>query len=140
MTGLGYDVLATVAYGGVGTLLMALGFVLVDVATPGKLPELIWRDGNRNAAVVLGSGLLGVGMIVTTAILTSADELAAGLLSTAIYGLIGIALMAVAFVLIDVVTPGKLGATLTDPEPQPAAWITAVVHVAISAIIAASVS
>lgn len=139
MTELG-GVLATVAYGGVGTLLMAVGFLLVDLATPGKLRELIWTEANRNAAVVLASGLLGVGLIVTTAVLTSEDSLAAGLLSTFLYGLTGLALMSVSFVLLDLVTPGKLGEILTRPEPHPAAWVTAAVHVSISAIIAASVT
>lgn len=139
MTELG-GVLATVAYGGVGTILMAVGFLLVDLATPGKLRELIWTEANRNAAVVLASGLLGVGLIVTTAVLTSEDSLAAGLLSTFLYGLTGLALMSVSFVLLDLVTPGKLGEILTRPEPHPAAWVTAAVHVSISAIIAASVT
>lgn len=74
--------LATLAYGAVGTVLMALGFVLVDLATPGKLRELIWVQGNRNASVLLASGLLGVGVIVTTAIITSDTDLVTGLMST----------------------------------------------------------
>lgn len=63
MTELLDGVLATLAYGAVGTALMALGFALVDLATPGKLRDLIWAQGNRNAAILLASGLLGVGVI-----------------------------------------------------------------------------
>ncbi|MGH3452121.1 MAG: DUF350 domain-containing protein [Haloechinothrix sp.] len=132
--------LATIAYGAIGTVLMALGFLLVDLATPGKLRELIWAQGNRNASILLGSGLLGVGIIVTTAILTSENDLLAGLLSTVVYGLIGLVLMSVAFILLDIATPGKLGAILSQPEPHPAAWVSAAVHLAISAIIAGAIS
>lgn len=140
MTELDDGVLATLAYGGLGTALMALGFLLVDLATPGKLRDLIWSQGNRNAAVLLVSGLVGVGLIVSTAILTSDDGLAAGLLSTLLYGVIGLVLMSVGFVLLDLATPGKLGEILTRPEPHPAAWVSAAVHLALSAIIAASIS
>lgn len=140
MADLAYGILATIAYGAVGTALMALGFLLVDLATPGKLRELIWVHGNRNASVLLGSGLIGVGVIVTTAILTSDDALGAGLLSTVIYGLIGLVLMSVSFVLLDVATPGKLGEILSREEPHPAAWVSAAVHLSISAIIAGAIT
>jgi uncharacterized membrane protein YjfL (UPF0719 family) len=131
---------AAAAYSGVGVLLMAVGYVLVDLATPGKLRDLIWVERNRNAALLLASGLLGVGVIVTAAILSSEDTLAAGLLSTLGYGLLGLVVMAVAFVVLDLATPGRLGDILSEPEPHPAAWVSAAVHLAISAIIAAAIS
>ncbi len=139
-TTIGAGLLSALAFGAVGTLLLALGYVLVDLVTPGKLHEQIWVDRNRNAALVLVSGLAGVAIIVTTAILTSEDGLAAGLLSTALYGVLGIVFMAVAFLLLDVATPGKLGALLVQEEPHPAVWITATINVALGAIIAAAIS
>ena len=140
MPDLVYGILATLAYGAVGTVLMALGFVLVDLATPGKLRELIWVQGNRNASVLLASGLLGVGIIVTTAILVSETALGPGLLSTVVYGLIGLVLMAVAFVILDIATPGRLGEILAQERPHPAAWVSAAVHISISSIIAAAIT
>lgn len=140
MPDLVYGILATLAYGVVGTALMALGFALVDLATPGKLRELIWVEGNRNASVLLGSGLLGVGIIVTTAILVSETALGAGLLSTVVYGLIGLVLMSVAFVILDIATPGKLGEILAQERPHPAAWVSAAVHISISSIIAGAIT
>lgn len=134
------SLLAGLAYGAVGIALMAIGFGLVDLATPGKLRELIWVERNHNAAVILISGLVGVGVIVTTAILTSEDGLAEGLLSTLAYGLLGLALMSVAFVLLDAITPGRLGEIVASPESHPAAWVSAANHVALSAIIAAAIS
>lgn len=130
----------TVAYAVVGIVLMGLGYGLVDLLTPGKLGELIWRDRNPNAALVLLSGLAGVGLIVVTAILTSDDAIGRGLVSTVVYGLLGILLMGVSFLLLDALTPGKLGETVTEHALHPAAWVTAVVHLAVAGIIAASVT
>ena len=62
---------------------------------------------------------------VTAAILSSEDTLAAGLLSTLGYGLLGLVVMAVAFVVLDLATPGRLGDILSEPEPHPAAWVSA---------------
>jgi uncharacterized membrane protein YjfL (UPF0719 family) len=130
----------TVAYAVVGVVLMGLGYGLVDLLTPGKLGELIWRERNPNAALVLLSGLAGVGLIVVTAILTSDDAIVRGLLSTVVYGLLGIVLMGAAFLLLDALTPGRLGETVTEHALHPAAWVTAVVHLAVAGIIAASVT
>ena len=100
-----------------------LGYVLVDLATPGKLHELIWTERNRNAALLLASNLLGVGIIVVAAIVASDDDFALGLVGAAAYGIVGLVIMAAAFLLLDAVTPGKLGELLVDPEPHPAVWV-----------------
>ena len=134
------DLLATVAYGAVGVLLMGIGYVLVDIATPGKLRELIWTDRNRNAALLLASNLAGVGIIVVAAIMASEDDFGRGILGATAYGLVGLLIMAGAFMLLDVVTPGRLGEILVDPQPHPATWVSAVIHVATGAIIAAALS
>ncbi|WP_370467128.1 DUF350 domain-containing protein [Actinocatenispora comari] len=132
--------LSALAYGGVGIALLALGYLLVDLVTPGNLRRQIWEQRNRNAALVLVSGLAAVAIIVTTAILTSEDGLLLGLLSTALYGVLGILVMAVAFVLLDLATPGRLGALLVDEAPHPAVWVTAAVNLAVGAITAAAIS
>jgi uncharacterized membrane protein YjfL (UPF0719 family) len=134
------DLLVTLAYGVVGVALMAVGYVLVDVATPGKLHELIWVERNRNAALLLASNLAGVGIIVVAAIAASADDFVLGLVGSAAYGILGLVIMAAAFLLLDLATPGKLGELLVDPEPHPAVWVSAVVHLATGAIIAAAIS
>ncbi|QLQ38697.1 DUF350 domain-containing protein [Micromonospora robiginosa] len=134
------DLLVTLAYGVVGVVLMAVGYLLVDLATPGKLHELIWTERNRNATLLLASNLLGVGTVVVAAIVASDDDFALGLVGAAAYGILGLVIMAAAFVLLDVATPGKLGELLVDPEPHPAVWISATVHVATGAIIAAAIS
>ncbi|WP_327280100.1 MULTISPECIES: DUF350 domain-containing protein [unclassified Streptomyces] len=130
----------TSAFGALGLVLLILGIVLVDVLTPGKLPQQIWEDRNRNAAVVLSSALLGVGGIVFTSIWTTYDDFGKGLLSTAAFGVLGLVLMGVAFLVLDWVTPGKLGAIVVDPEPHPAVWVTASCNLAVAAIVAASIA
>ncbi|MGB2572424.1 DUF350 domain-containing protein [Micromonospora citrea] len=134
------DLLVTLAYGVVGVVLMAVGYALVDVTTPGKLHELIWAERNRNAALLLASNLAGVGIIVVAAIVASADDFVLGLIGAAAYGLLGLVIMAGAFLLLDAATPGRLGEILVDPEPHPAVWVSAVVHLATGAIIAAAIS
>ncbi|MEU7802817.1 DUF350 domain-containing protein [Micromonospora arborensis] len=133
------DLLATLAFGAVGVVLMGVGYGLVDLTTPGKLHELIWTERNRNAALLLASNLLGVGTIVVAAIVASDDDLALGLAGAAAYGIVGLVIMAAAFLLLDAVTPGRLGELLVDPEPHPAVWVSAVVHLATGAIIAAAI-
>ncbi|MEV4809527.1 DUF350 domain-containing protein [Micromonospora avicenniae] len=134
------DLLVTLAYGVVGVLLMGIGYALVDMATPGRLKELIWVDRNRNAALLLASNLVGVGIIVVAAIAASEDDFVLGIIGAAAYGILGLVVMAAAFLLLDALTPGRLGQILVEPEPHPAVWVSAVVHVATGAIIAAAIS
>ncbi|WP_282692627.1 DUF350 domain-containing protein [Streptomyces sp. CC208A] len=130
----------TTAYGALGVVLLILGIVLVDILTPGRLSRLIWEQRNRNASILLSSALLGVGGIVFTSIWTTYDNFGKGLLSTAVFGLLGLVMMAVAFLVVDLMTPGKLGAALVDPEPHPAVWVTASCNIAVSAIVSASIA
>ncbi|MER5886448.1 DUF350 domain-containing protein [Streptomyces sp. NPDC001941] len=128
------------AYGALGVVLLLLGFFLVDLLTPGKLGRQIWQERNRNASVLLSSALLGIGGIVFTSIWTTYDDFGKGLASTAAFGVLGLVLMALAFLVIDLVTPGKLGATLVEQEPHPAVWVSASCNLAVAAIVSASIA
>ncbi|SFS56863.1 DUF350 domain-containing protein [Saccharopolyspora flava] len=130
---------AAVAYGVIGVAMMALGYVLVDLATPGRLRDLIWVQRNPNAALLLVSGLLGVGIILTTAIMASSNDLLVGLVGTVVYGLLGLILMSLSFLLIDAITPGKLGDELASPDMHPATWVSASAHLVIAVLMAASI-
>jgi uncharacterized membrane protein YjfL (UPF0719 family) len=132
---------AALAYGAVGIALMALGYVVVEVTTPGHLGRQIWTERNRGAALILSAKLLGVGAIVTTAIAASEDGLAAGIVSTVVYGVLGILLTLIAFYLLDLLTPGKLGETVVDSTMlHPAAWVVAATDLGTAAIVAAAIS
>lgn len=126
-------------YGLVGLVLMAVGFVLVDVLTPGNLREQIWVQRNKNAAILLASNVLGVGIIVATAIAASQGDWAEGLLSTAAYGILGLVLMGISFIVLDLFTPGKLGEMMVQEESHPAVYVSGASHVAVSAIVAVAI-
>lgn len=133
-------VLSTLAFAGVGTVVLGAGYAVLDAVTPGNLRQLVYEHRNSNAAIVAIANLLALAAIVTTAIVTSGDELGRGLLDAATYGGLGIVLLAVSFKLLDVVTPGDLGALVTDERPHPAAWVTAAFQLALGAVLAASIS
>jgi uncharacterized membrane protein YjfL (UPF0719 family) len=126
-------------YGLVGLVLMAVGFALVDMLTPGNLREQIWVQRNKNAAILLASNLIGVGIIVATAIAASQGDWGEGLLSTAAYGLLGLVLMGVSFIVLDAFTPGKLGELLVQEESHPAVYVSAASHFSVSAIVAVAI-
>lgn len=130
----------SVVFGLVGIGLMAVGFVVVDLLVPGRLRELIWADRNTNAATLLAANQLGIAAIVFTAVITSYGEFGKGLLSTVLFGLIGIGLMAGAFYVLDWLTPGKLGALIAESEPHPAARVVAATHFGAAVIVCACIS
>jgi hypothetical protein len=132
--------LGAVLYTVLGLVLLLLGAILVDLLTPGRLRHQVWDERNRNAAIVLSSALLSIGAITFTAIMTSEQGLVRGLVSTAIFGGLGLALMAGVFWILDMLTPGKLGTIIVDPDPHPAIWVTASSNVAVAAIVCAAIA
>ncbi|MGV9413739.1 DUF350 domain-containing protein [Nocardia sp. NPDC003693] len=132
---------AALAYSAVGIVLMVLGFVLVDVITPGNLRKQIWIDRNPNCALLAASNVLAMGIIVAMAIWTSEGSIGRGLTASLVYGLIGLFVMAIAFVLLDLLTPGKLGELLVEGEGlNPAVWVSAATHIAVALVVAAGLS
>lgn len=140
--GLLVEVGAGLAYGLVGIVLMAIGYGAIDLLTPGKLGDLVYVHRNRNAAILVSSGTLAVGLIATTAILTSESQLGLGIgLGTTLgYGLLGIVLLSLSFLVVDVLTPGKLGAIVVDDHPHPAVYVSAATHLAVGAVVSAAIS
>ena len=136
----GSAVAGALAYSGVGIALMVLGYFIVDWLTPGKLGEQIWTERNRNAALLLASNTIGVGLIVVGAIWASVGSLTEGIVSTLVFGLIGLGAMAVSFIVLDLLTPGKLGEIVASNEPQPAVWVNSAMHVSIGGVIAMALS
>ena len=130
----------SVVFGLIGGGLMAVGFVMVDLLTPGKLRDLIWRDKNPNAALLLASNQLGIAVIVFTAIFTSYDSFGQGVASTLIFGIIGLAIMGFGFIGLDWLTPGKLGEVICTPERHPGAMVSAAAHFGAAIIVAACIA
>ena len=130
----------SIVFGLIGIGLMALGFVLVDLLTPGKLRNLIWVDRNPNAALLLAANQLGIALIVFTAIFTTYDNFGEGLLSTVLFGILGIGVMALAFLVLDWMTPGKLGEVICTPERHPGATVSAASHFGAALIVCACIA
>lgn len=95
----------SIVFGIVGIGLMAVGYLLIDLLTPGKLRDLIFVERNPNASLLLAANQLGIAAIVFTAIFTSYSDFGQGLASTVIFGLIGIVIMGLAFLVLDWMTP-----------------------------------
>jgi uncharacterized membrane protein YjfL (UPF0719 family) len=127
-------------YGAVGIVLLVVGFATIDLLTPGKLGHLIVHERNRSAGIIASAGLVAVGAIVTTAIASADGSLGEGLAETAGYGGVGVLMLGLAFFVIDLITPGKLGEFVVGEGEQPAAWMTAAALLAVGAIVAAAIS
>ena len=127
-------------YGLVGIALLVVGFVVIDLLTPGKLGRLLTEERNRNAGVIVASGLIAIGLIVTSAIIASDGSLAEGLGEAAGFGLVGIVLLGVAFAVTDAITPGKLGDTVTAKTHEPMVYVTAAGLLSVGGIVAAAIS
>ncbi len=134
------DLAAGLLYGLVGIALLVIGFFVIDLLTPGKLGRLLAEDRNRNAGVLVASGLLAIGLIVTSAIIAADGDLAQGLGESAGYGLVGIILLGVAFVVVDLITPGRLGETVTGDTHEPMVYVLSASLVSVGGIVAAAIS
>jgi uncharacterized membrane protein YjfL (UPF0719 family) len=128
-------------FGLVGVVLLAIGYRVIDLLTPGNLGRQLCEDRNRNAGVIVASGVLSIGIIVTSAIVAADGDLGKGLGQSAGFGLVGILLLAVAFAVIDLITPGRLGdVVMGDDGHEPMALVTGAALVSVGAIVAAAIS
>jgi uncharacterized membrane protein YjfL (UPF0719 family) len=129
-----------VAYTGVGIALLVLGFVALDLLTPGHLGRHIYQQGSINAGIVLAAGFLGQGAIAFTTIWTNAtDGFGRALWWTVVFGVLGVLLQALAFLVLNLITPGSLGAALVEIRFHPASLVSAAGQLAVAAIIVASI-
>jgi hypothetical protein len=133
-------VLATLAYAAVGTWSSRSGYVVLDAITPGQPapPRLRrpqpqrGRPGRRQRARRRGHRHDRDRDVRRRPARGVADAL--------VYGLLGIALLAASFKVLDRLTPGDLGQICTDPEGTPAVYVTAAFQVALGAVLAAAIS
>lgn len=133
-------VLATLLFFVIGAGVLALGFLVLDLLTPGHLRTQVYVDKNPNAAILLGANHLALAIIVVTAIMTSSDSLGQGLVDSAVYGLVGVVLQAVALRVLDAVIPADLRGLVNEPHTCGATWAIAISLVAIGAVNAAALS
>lgn len=135
----------TIAYGVVGFIVMAAGFAALDLVTPRKLVEVVWKERNKGASIVLSGQMLGVGLVISQAIRSSEfqEGLIWGLTSTLVYGLAGVLVMTVVFAVVGIITPGRMGACVmedVDNRPHPAAWVQGTMYVGTALMVSAALS
>lgn len=140
LTDLVQGMLSGLGYGVIGLALLALGYKVLDALLPGNLSVLIYKERNTNAALVVAAGLVALGAIVTTAIVTSDDKFVTGVASAAGYGMLGVTLLVFTFVVMDRLTPGDLGVICTSTERHPAVYVTIATLLTVGAIVAAAIS
>ncbi|NEM04669.1 DUF350 domain-containing protein [Geodermatophilus normandii] len=129
-----------VAYTAVGLVLLALGYLALDLLTPGHLGRHIYQDRSVSAAIVLSAGFLAQGAIIFTTIWTNATAgFGQALLYTVVFGVLGVLLQAVAFLVLDLLTPGKMGSLVTEVSFHPASLVSAAAQLSVAAIIVASI-
>ncbi|MGE2835588.1 DUF350 domain-containing protein [Mycobacterium sp. SMC-4] len=138
--GLAQNVVAALLYFVVGIVVLAAGFVMVDLLTPGNLRRLVFVERRPNAVAVASGMYLALAAVVATAIVASSADLGQGLLDAAVYGLVGVALQGVALVVLEMVVPGRFRDLIADERLHPAAIATAVALLAVGAVNAAALS
>lgn len=132
------DLGVTLAWLGTATALMAVGFVVVDVLTPGKLREQV--SENLNAGLLVGGKLVAVGIIVFSAVWTAPDALDEGLLEAVLYSVLGLIISAVAFLLVDLVLPVRLRQLVEEQEFDPATCVAVGAEIGLALVVAAAIS
>ena len=137
---LAQNVVASLCYFVVGALVLAAGFVMVDVLTPGDLRRLVFVEYRPNAVAVATGMYIALALVVVVAIISSSDELGQGLVDAAVYGLVGVLLQGAALVVIELVVPGRFRDLIEASRLHPSAIATAVVLVAVGGVNAAALS
>jgi uncharacterized membrane protein YjfL (UPF0719 family) len=132
--------LATILYFLVGTAVLIIGFIVIDLLTPGKLRQLVFIDRRPNAVVIACANYIALGAVIISAIANSYNQLGQGLVGVAVYGLIGVVLQGIALLTLHFVIPGDFHEHVDEPELHPAAFAVAVMLLAVGGVTAAALS
>ncbi len=127
------------AYSGIGIGILAAGFFLVDILTPGHLGRQVMEDANPNAAVLLGAFLISLGLVEYFAIYFTGGGWD-GLDDALVFGLVGLATQAIGFLILGLITPGNLGAALMRDRFHPATGMAAAMQISIALVVCASLT
>ena len=131
---------ATISYFLVGTAVLIVGFIVVDVLTPGKLRQLVFIDRRPNAVILACANYIALAAVIISAITNSYSQLGQGLVGVAVFGLIGVVLQGIALLTMHIVIPGDFHEHIDEPELHPAAFATAVMLLAVGGVTAAALS
>jgi uncharacterized membrane protein YjfL (UPF0719 family) len=134
------NTVSAILYFVVGVVVLAAGFVMVDVLTPGNLRRQVFVERRPNAVAVASAMYAALGAVIVSAIVASSNELGQGLVDTVVFGLVGVALQGLALVVLEIVVPGRFRDLIDAEELHPAAIATAVILLAVGGVNAAALS
>lgn len=137
---LAHGVVATILYFLVGMAVLVVGFVMVDVLTPGKLWHLVFVDRRPNAVILACALYIALATVIISAIANSYNQLGQGLIGVAVYGLLGVVLQGIALLTLHFVVPGRFREHIEDAKLHPAAFATAVMMLAVAGVTATALS
>jgi uncharacterized membrane protein YjfL (UPF0719 family) len=136
---LGKGIGAIALYAIVGLVLILLGFYAIDWTTPGKLSDLV-RTGKPNAVLVTSAGLVSMAFIIVLAITSSASDLTTGLITSLVYGLVGIIVQVAAVRLLEWATRINIGELIQSEKFSPASVVVGAAHLALGLVVAVAIS
>jgi uncharacterized membrane protein YjfL (UPF0719 family) len=133
------SVAAIVVYAIIGLGLMVLGFFAIDLTTVGKLRQLV-REEKPNASFITAAGLMGMGLVVVTAIWSvAATDIWSGIVTTIVYGVVGIVAQTFAVRFLEIATGVETNVTLVRDDFDFDSFIIAGAHLGIGLIVAVSI-
>ncbi|GLB64472.1 hypothetical protein NCCP2495_23510 [Dietzia sp. NCCP-2495] len=130
----------SLAYFGVGALVLAVGFVVLDVLTPGSLRQHIFIDHRPNAAALHAASSVALAIIVVTVMTNASDDLLWGIVDVVVYGLLGVVFQAVTLVILELVVPGRFRDLVSAPTFSTASLAVAATLIAVGAVNAAAIA
>ncbi len=90
----------------IGLVAMMIGYLIIDLIIPADFPKEI-QEGNKAVGWVSAGIYAGLGFIIRSAIISfnqsEAQDLLQGVISTAIYAVVGIAAFIIGYFLVDIV-------------------------------------
>jgi hypothetical protein len=125
-------------YALVGLILMVIGFYAIDLATPGPLRQMV-KQGKPNAVVISAAGIVSMALIVVLAIYGSGGKLSEGLISTAVFGLVGIVAQVVMMRVATMVLGVDMAGCLESDEFRHPSLMVAAAQFALGLVVAVAI-
>lgn len=148
LVALGHAIVYALAAG----VLLVVAYYVLDLVTPGHLGSHLRgidetgaesvHAASRSAGLVTASWLVSNALVLFTAIWTNGEtSLGWALVWTLCFGLLGVALNAVMFFVIEALTPGDLRTIVCEPGPvRPLAYVAAASAISVALIVCASIA
>lgn len=119
-------------------LLFAVGFVIIDVLTPGHLRTQI-RD-NLNAAVLVSAKMIAVAVIVFVSVWTAPDAVVDGVIYAGGQALWSLGVSVVAFLALDRLIPGGIRDVVNEAGFAPRVLVAGAAEIAVALTAAVALS